>query len=90
MDLSNYGDEDQQQYDRLCRQQMQQSLQQGRPTGLHLHPSGKQPSSRPNVPRPKTRSNVLSAILCLLKELDYPSLEVVEMAVRSRMDEFED
>ncbi|KAK2585643.1 hypothetical protein KPH14_010265 [Odynerus spinipes] len=31
--------------------------------------------------RPVTRnSNILSAVLCLVKELDYPSLEVVEMA----------
>ncbi|CAB0041585.1 unnamed protein product [Trichogramma brassicae] len=35
-------------------------------------------------------SNILSAVLCLVKELDYPSLEVVEMAVRSRLDEFEE
>ncbi|XP_044738061.1 uncharacterized protein LOC123299780 isoform X2 [Chrysoperla carnea] len=41
--------------------------------------------------RPVTRnSNILSAVLCLVKELDYPSLEVVEMAVRCRMDELED
>ncbi|XP_018332927.1 uncharacterized protein F09G8.5 isoform X3 [Agrilus planipennis] len=41
--------------------------------------------------RPVTRnSNILSAVLCLVKELDYPSLEVVEMAVRCRMDEFEE
>lgn len=41
--------------------------------------------------RPTTRnSNILSAVLCLVKELDYPSLEVVEMAVRCRMDELED
>jgi hypothetical protein len=32
-------------------------------------------------------SNILSAVLCLIKELDYPHLEVVEVAVRSRMDE---
>ncbi|XP_071442817.1 uncharacterized protein [Hetaerina americana] len=88
-DIPAQGEEEQQHYERVCRQQMQQSQHQ-RPTGLHLQPSAKQPSSRPNAGRPKTRSNVLSAILCLLKELDYPSLEVVEMAVRSRMDEFED
>ncbi|XP_066139744.1 cilia- and flagella-associated protein 410 isoform X4 [Euwallacea fornicatus] len=42
----------------------------------------------PFVRRPVTRnSNILSAVLCLVKELDYPSLEVVEMAVRCRMDE---
>jgi len=41
--------------------------------------------------RPKNRnSNVLSAILCLIKEIDGPSLEVVEMAVRCRMEELED
>ncbi|XP_021934510.1 uncharacterized protein F09G8.5 isoform X4 [Zootermopsis nevadensis] len=46
-------------------------------------------NSRPLYPRrPITRSsNILSAVLCLIKELDYPNLEVVEMAVRSRMDE---
>jgi hypothetical protein len=33
---------------------------------------------------------MLSAILCLLNELDIPSLEVVEMAVRCRMEEMED
>ncbi|KAF9824766.1 hypothetical protein SFRURICE_020497 [Spodoptera frugiperda] len=33
--------------------------------------------------RPVARnSNLLSAVLCLVKELDYPSLEVAEMAVR--------
>ncbi|XP_077284853.1 uncharacterized protein LOC143910311 isoform X3 [Arctopsyche grandis] len=38
--------------------------------------------------RPMTRnSNLLSAVLCLVKELDYTSLEVAEMAVRCRMDE---
>ncbi|CAH1110763.1 unnamed protein product [Psylliodes chrysocephalus] len=42
----------------------------------------------PFVRRPVTRnSNILSAVLCLVKELDYPSLEVVDMAVRCRMDE---
>ncbi|KAJ9579630.1 hypothetical protein L9F63_004709, partial [Diploptera punctata] len=48
-------------------------------------------NSRPPYPRrPITRSsNILSAVLCLIKELDYPSLEVVEMAVRSRMDELD-
>jgi hypothetical protein len=35
-------------------------------------------------------SNVLSSILCLIKEIDGPSLEVVEMAVRCRMEELED
>ncbi|XP_036217216.1 uncharacterized protein [Bactrocera oleae] len=38
--------------------------------------------------RPINRSsNLLSATLCLVKELDYPSLEVVEHAVRCRIDE---
>jgi len=41
--------------------------------------------------RPKNRnSNILSAVLCLIKELDGPSLEVAEMAVRCRMEELED
>jgi len=35
-------------------------------------------------------SNILSSILCLIKEIDIPSLEVVEMAVRCRMEELED
>ncbi|KAB7498785.1 Protein C21orf2-like protein [Armadillidium nasatum] len=55
-------------------------------------PSIDRPSpTRPYPLRPKTRvSNVLSAVLCLIKELDYSSLEVVEMAIRCRMDELED
>jgi len=49
------------------------------------------PNVRPYPIRPKNRnSNVLSAILCLIKEIDGPSLEVVEMAVRCRMEELED
>uniref|UniRef100_A0A182RVZ6 U2A'/phosphoprotein 32 family A C-terminal domain-containing protein n=1 Tax=Anopheles funestus TaxID=62324 RepID=A0A182RVZ6_ANOFN len=35
----------------------------------------------------RPNSNLLSATLCLVKELDYPSLEVVEHAVRCRIDE---
>jgi len=35
-------------------------------------------------------SNILSSILCLIKEIDVPSLEVVEMAVRCRMEELDD
>ncbi|ODN02212.1 Protein C21orf2, partial [Orchesella cincta] len=37
-------------------------------------------------PRAKS-SNLLSAVLCLIPELDWQSLEVVELAVRRRMDE---
>lgn len=33
------------------------------------------------------RTNVLSAVLCLIKELDYPNLEVVQMEVKCRMEE---
>jgi len=40
--------------------------------------------------RRNRNSNMLSAILCLLNEVDIPSLEVVEMAVRCRMEEMED
>jgi len=43
--------------------------------------------TRPNRCR---NSNILSSILCLIKEIDGPSLEVVEMAVRCRMEELED
>jgi hypothetical protein len=32
-------------------------------------------------------SNILSAVLCLLKELDYQSLEVVDNTVNARMNE---
>ena len=43
------------------------------------------------LPRARNRnSNILSSILCLIKEIDGPSLEVVEMAVRCRMEELED
>ena len=46
-------------------------------------------NSRQHYPRRSgTRSsNILSSVLCLIKELDYPNLEVVEVAVRSHMDE---
>uniref|UniRef100_A0A1B6C5R7 U2A'/phosphoprotein 32 family A C-terminal domain-containing protein n=1 Tax=Clastoptera arizonana TaxID=38151 RepID=A0A1B6C5R7_9HEMI len=40
--------------------------------------------------RPVTRnSNILNAVLCLVKELDYQSLEVADMAIRCRMDELD-
>ncbi|XP_063701045.1 cilia- and flagella-associated protein 410 isoform X4 [Culicoides brevitarsis] len=45
----------------------------------HLHGIHRRPMGR--------NSNLLSATLCLVKELDYPSLEVVEHAVRCRIDE---
>uniref|UniRef100_A0A023F828 U2A'/phosphoprotein 32 family A C-terminal domain-containing protein n=1 Tax=Triatoma infestans TaxID=30076 RepID=A0A023F828_TRIIF len=41
---------------------------------------------RPN----ERRTNVLNAVLCLIKELDYPNLEVVQMAVNCRMEELSD
>ncbi|KAK4311677.1 hypothetical protein Pmani_016839 [Petrolisthes manimaculis] len=47
--------------------------------------------TKPYPSRPRTRNaNLLSAVLCLVKELDYTSLEVVEMAVRCRMEELDD
>lgn len=47
--------------------------------------------NKPYPTRPKNRnSNILSAVLCLIKELDCASLEVVEMAVRCRMEELDD
>jgi len=39
------------------------------------------------VRRPERRTNVLNAVLCLIKELDYPNLEVVAMAIKCRMEE---
>ncbi|XP_047736779.1 uncharacterized protein LOC108682931 isoform X2 [Hyalella azteca] len=55
---------------------------------LRPHPDA---GARPYHARPKTRNgNVLSAVLCLIKELDYTSLEVAEMAIRCRMDELDD
>jgi len=47
--------------------------------------SGRSESSRMRQ-RSKT-SNLLSAVLCLIPELDWASLEVVELAIRRRMDE---
>ena len=62
--------------------------------------SGRGPQYPPQQPRPdlgrligrprNRNSNILSSILCLIKEIDGPSLEVVEMAVRCRMEELED
>jgi len=50
-----------------------------------------QTPERPYPRRPKNRnSNILSAVLCLVKELDAPSLEVAEMAIRCRMEELDD
>ncbi|GAB6025262.1 hypothetical protein CHUAL_010682 [Chamberlinius hualienensis] len=47
--------------------------------------------NRPYVTRPKNRnSNILSAVLCLIKELDSASLEVVDMAVHCRLEELDD
>uniref|UniRef100_A0A2A4JFB8 U2A'/phosphoprotein 32 family A C-terminal domain-containing protein n=1 Tax=Heliothis virescens TaxID=7102 RepID=A0A2A4JFB8_HELVI len=52
------------------------------------YPSAVMAERRGFTRRPVARnSNLLSAVLCLVKELDYPSLEVAEMAVRCRMDE---
>ena len=35
-------------------------------------------------------ANILSAVLCLIKELDYGSLEVVDTTIHCRMAEMED
>jgi hypothetical protein len=35
-------------------------------------------------------ANILSAVLCLIKELDYASLEVVDTTIHCRMEEMED
>ncbi|CAH4031949.1 unnamed protein product [Pieris brassicae] len=56
--------------------------------GGREYPSAVMAERRGFTRRPVARnSNLLSAVLCLVKELDYPSLEVAEMAVRCRMDE---
>ncbi|RWS14454.1 uncharacterized protein B4U79_15105 [Dinothrombium tinctorium] len=36
-----------------------------------------------------SNANILSAVLCLIKELDYASLEVVETAIHCRMEEMD-
>merc|ERR1712013_210777 len=58
----------------------------GGPKRMKLRRSGESEKIRKKVATKKLRknrnSNVLSAILCLIKEIDGPSLEVVEMAVR--------
>lgn len=41
--------------------------------------------------RPKNKnSNMLSAILCLVKEMDVPSLQMVEMAIRCRTEDMKE
>ncbi|XP_032575978.1 double-stranded RNA-binding protein Staufen homolog isoform X6 [Drosophila sechellia] len=53
------------------------------------HYSGyhRRPINRLNHVPLSQNSNILSAALCLVKELDYASLEVLEHAVRCRIDE---
>ncbi|XP_022115400.2 uncharacterized protein F09G8.5 isoform X2 [Pieris rapae] len=63
-------------------------VERGINPGTREYPSAVMDGRRGVARRPVTmNSNLLSAVLCLVKELDYASLEVVEMAVRSRMDE---
>ncbi|CAL1276044.1 unnamed protein product [Larinioides sclopetarius] len=51
-----------------------------RPTAIRMLPKGG-----------KSRSaNILSAVLCLIKELDWASLEVVDTAIHCQMEEFEE
>ncbi|XP_047524263.1 cilia- and flagella-associated protein 410-like isoform X3 [Pieris napi] len=62
--------------------------QRGANPGAREYSSAVMTERRGFTRRPVARSsNLLSAVLCLVKELDYPSLEVAEMAVRCRMDE---
>ncbi|XP_042878894.1 uncharacterized protein LOC122257586 isoform X2 [Penaeus japonicus] len=76
----------QQHYDNTYRRVEQQVDAASRSSAME-RPS----PTKPYPARPKTRNaNVLSAVLCLIKELDYSSLEVVEMAVRCRMEELDD
>ena len=68
------------------------ALYQAKTSGRGLQYQPHQPGPDPGrLPRTRNRnSNILSSILCLIKEIDGPSLEVVEMAVRCRMEELED
>ncbi|KAF6207677.1 hypothetical protein GE061_016124 [Apolygus lucorum] len=51
-------------------------------------PPGSTCCIQPHLKRPnERRTNVLNAVLCLVKELDFPNLEVVQMAVKCRMEE---
>uniref|UniRef100_A0A0A9WJI4 Uncharacterized protein C21orf2 n=1 Tax=Lygus hesperus TaxID=30085 RepID=A0A0A9WJI4_LYGHE len=51
-------------------------------------PPGSTYCIQPHLKRPnERRTNVLNAVLCLVKELDFPNLEVVQMAVKCRMEE---
>ena len=73
-------------------QSRSQALYNAKISGRGLQYGPQQPGPDPGrLPRPRNRnSNILSSILCLIKEIDGPSLEVVEMAVRCRMEELED
>ncbi|KAK3927810.1 Cilia- and flagella-associated protein 410 [Frankliniella fusca] len=88
--VSTVEDESRQTYDRNNRQtheRLSSAAQRLANDRLTCNANQRAPYPR----RPITRSsNLLSAVLCLVKELDYPSLEVVEMAVKCRMDELED
>ncbi|KAK8393748.1 hypothetical protein O3P69_006808 [Scylla paramamosain] len=76
----------QQNYDNAYRQAEQQM-----DSATRSVTSERSSPTKPYPARPKTRNaNLLSAVLCLVKELDYTSLEVVEMAVRCRMEELDD
>lgn len=88
--VSTVEDESRQTYDRNNRQtheRLSSAAQRLANDRITCNANQRAPYPR----RPITRSsNLLSAVLCLVKELDYPSLEVVEMAVKCRMDELED
>ncbi|XP_043472131.1 cilia- and flagella-associated protein 410-like [Leptopilina heterotoma] len=45
------------------------------------------PQYAPNNHYDYEYSNILSAVLSLVKELDYPSLQIVEVAIRNRKDD---
>ncbi|XP_042230305.1 uncharacterized protein LOC121871841 isoform X2 [Homarus americanus] len=76
----------QQHYDNAYRRAEQQI-----DTASRAVASERSSPTKPYPARPKTRNaNLLSAVLCLIKELDYTSLEVVEMAARCRMEELDD
>ncbi|XP_064471191.1 uncharacterized protein F09G8.5-like [Ornithodoros turicata] len=63
------------------------------PLHVDLHRVHKGEKGSPTRLLPKggknRNANILSAVLCLIKELDYASLEVVETAIHCRMEEMD-
>ncbi|KAH8023664.1 hypothetical protein HPB51_015160 [Rhipicephalus microplus] len=69
------------------------SVRGGATMYAEVHRSHKAEKGSPTRLLPKggknRNANILSAVLCLIKELDYASLEVVETAIHCRMEEMD-